>query len=664
MKGLEKRIRKVQGIARFLKGSGHFLALALAAGMLNTAFNSLTPQIIRFTVDHLTGQDGEGGAWNAGGSFLLAAAAAVLASATLAGLFTYCGNIWMAKGSEGFLKTMRDQLYRHIQRLPYTWHVRHKTGDIIQRCTNDVEIIRSFICNQLMEVIRIVFLIVLYLSIMFSMNAGLSGIVLLFLPVIIGYSAFFYSRISRRFLEADEAEGELTAKVQENLTGVRVVRAFGREAYEIERFDEKNHLFASLWIKVGRLMSVYWGAGDFLTGMQMMTVLVTGTVLTVQGDLTLGELIAFISYNASLAWPIRSLGRVLSNMSKAGVSIDRVTYILDAEEETGREDDVRPPMDRDICFSHVNFRYGEADAWVLKDVSFTIPAGSTFAVLGGTGSGKSTLVHLLDRLYELPEGCGSITVGGVDIRRIDREHLRRNIGMVLQEPFLFSRSVGENIAVTLEGEQEETPGTPPEAAEKSVRDCGRPGRGGQMEEIRRAASIACVDEAIGQFKDGYDTMVGERGVTLSGGQKQRVAIARMLVQHAPVMVFDDSLSAVDAETDVKIRRALKERMGRSTVILISHRVTTLMQADCIAVLENGAIAELGTHEELYRKGGIYRSIYDIQMNPDDGLLKEEAAAPADARAAQARKIPEEKADFAESRLHTVQKEEGGGAHEN
>ena len=522
----------------------------------------------------------------------------MVASAVAAGIFTYVSSICLAKGSEGFLKSMRDQLYRHIQKLPYTWHVAHKTGDIIQRCTNDVEIIRNFVCNQLMDVIRIVFLMVLYLTIMFRMNAGLSCVVLLFTPVIIAYSAFFYSRISRRFLDADEAEGELTAKVQENLTGVRVVRAFGRESYEIDRFDEKNETFAGLWIKVGRLMSVYWGAGDFLTGIQIMTVLILGTVLTVQGEMTLGGMMAFVSYNASLSWPIRSLGRVLSNMSKAGVSIDRVTYILDAEEEHGRPDDVCPPMDRDIRFDHVRFSYEQADAEVLDDVSFTIPAGSTFAVLGSTGSGKSTLVHLLDRLYELPDGCGVITIGGVDIRHIDPDYLRKNIGMVLQEPFLFSRSVGENIAIASDEED--------------------------SREIRSAASIACVDDAIRQFKDGYGTMVGERGVTLSGGQKQRVAIARMLMQKAPIMVFDDSLSAVDAETDVKIRHALKERMGKSTVILISHRVTTLMQADCILVLEDGRVAQMGTHQQLMEEtDGIYRRIYDIQMNVDDELLRQE-----------------------------------------
>ncbi len=588
MKKVKKQMKKIWSITRFLKGSFYFLLLALVSGMLNTAFHALTPQIIRYAVDALTGQ-GSGGQ-----HMLLFSAAGVMVSASCAGIFTYCSNICMAKGSEGFLKNIRDQLYRHIQHLPYTWHVNHKTGDIIQRCTNDVEIIRNFVCNQMMEVIRIVFLIDLYLAVMFSMNVKLSLIVTAFIPIIIGYSAFFYSKISRRFLQADEAEGDLTAKVQENLTGVRVVRAFGRENYEIEKFDEKNNRFAQMWIKVGHLMSVYWGAGDFLTGLQIMTVLLMGTVFTVRGEITLGELVAFTSYNASLTWPIRSLGRVLSNMSKAGVSMDRVIYILDAQEETTQSEGKIVPMNQDIRFEHVHFSYGK-DKSILQDINFTIPAGSTFGILGSTGSGKSTIVHLLDRLYDLSDEEGRITIGGVDIQKIDREYLRKNIGMVLQEPFLFSRTVGENISVTRE----------------------YPTR----EEIQDVSRIACIDEAIGQFASGYETMVGERGVTLSGGQKQRVAIARMLMQKAPIMVFDDSLSAVDAETDVKIRKALKERMGDSTVLLISHRITTLMEADCIVVLDKGKIVERGTHETLCKQNGIYKKIYDIQMNFDDDVLE-------------------------------------------
>jgi len=278
-------------------------------------------------------------------------------------------------------------------------------------------------------------------------------------------------------------------------------------------------------------------------------------------------------------------------MSKAGVSLDRVGYILQAQEEADAPDALEA-VTGDIVFDHVSFGYEGQP--VLEDVSFTITQGSTFAILGGTGSGKSTLVHLLDRLYDLPEGQGRITIGGVDIRQMSRESLRRQIGLVLQEPFLFSQTIRENIAATK-----------PQVPEA---------------ELRRAASIACVDEAITEFPEGYETVVGERGVTLSGGQKQRVAIARMLVQQAPIMVFDDSLSAVDAETDTKIRAALRQSLGDATVILISHRVTTLMQADRILVLEGGRVADLGSHGELISRPGIYKDIYDIQMSSDDRRL--------------------------------------------
>lgn len=511
-------------------------------------------------------------------------------ASVLSGICNYVTKMEMAKGSESFVKGIRDALYAHIQKLPFSWHVKHQTGEIIQRCTSDVDVVRNFVCNQMVEVFRIVFLILLYMGIMFSMNVKITLVALLFIPVIIGYSGFFYSRIASRFQAADEAEGALSSVVQENLTGVRVVRAFGKEKFEIDRFDEKNEKFANLWIRLGRLMSAYWGLGDLITGIQVLTVICMGVVTAVDGGITLGEFLAFVSYNATLIWPVRSLGRILSDMSKAGVSIDRVAYILDAEEEEEPENPKEPAMDQDIRFEHINFSYGTGYP-VLKDVDFTIPAGKTFAILGGTGSGKSTLVHLLNRLYDLPADSGRITIGGVDLAQIPRGYLRKNIGMVLQEPFLFSRGIADNIAITQEEKNEE--------------------------EIYAAARIACVDESIRNFHHGYDTIVGERGVTLSGGQKQRVAIARMLMQKAPIMVFDDSLSAVDAETDAKIREALQEEMGKATVILISHRITTLMHADCIMVLDDGKVAQMGTHEELIHQEGIYKSIYDIQMNSED-----------------------------------------------
>lgn len=592
-------------IWRFLRGSAWLFASALLFSMLNTAFNALLPQIIRVTVDSvLGGAPFALPAWlvsalalgqSALTRSLLLAAAGVLLAAALSGVCNFFSRLHTAKCSEGFIKAIRDELYGHIQRLPFAWHTAHQTGEIIQRCTSDVEVIRSFVTNQLLEVFRTVFMVAFYLAVMWTMNVRITLVAMAFLPVIVAYSIFFYSKIASRFLAADEAEGELSTAVQENLTGVRVVRAFGRERYEIERFDEKNERFAQLWIRLGRLMSAYWGSGDFITGLQIMTVLLVGVWSTVDGGVTAGEFLAFITYNSAMVWPVRGLGRILSEMSKAGVSIERVKYILDGSEERGPAEPVEPPMDRDIVFDHVTFGY-EGQAPVLKDVSFTIPAGKTFAVLGGTGSGKSTLMHLLDRLYDLPEGGGRITIGGVDIRDIPRAYLRQNIGMVLQEPFLFSRTIEENIKAT------------------------RPQAG--REEVRRAAATACVDRALAEMSLGYDTMVGERGVTLSGGQKQRVAIARMLMQKAPIMVFDDSLSAVDAETDAEIRAALKAQEAGGTVILISHRVTTLMQADHILVLEGGRVAEEGNHRQLLERGGVYRRIYDIQMNGDDRILLE------------------------------------------
>lgn len=488
-------------------------------------------------------------------------------------------------------------MFVHVQKLPMSWHDKNQTGDIIQRCTSDVEVIRNFVVTQLLEVFRTVFLVIVSFSMMVSMNVKLSLVVLLFVPVVAAYSAVFYRLIARRFTDADEAEGELSTVVQENATGVRVVRAFGREKFEMDRFREKNDAFASLWIRLGTLSGLYWGVGDLITGLQVVAVIVFGAVEAVHGAISVGEFVAFASYNTTLVWPVRGLGRILSDMSKAGVSFERVDYIIRAEEEAyGEERPVRFEKTEseqeawDIAFSNVSFQY-ETGQPVLTDVSFQISQGSIFGILGGTGSGKSTIVQLLSRFYELEEGKGRITVGGRDIRDIPLEELRRNVGMVLQEPFLYSRTIGENIAAAN-----------PEAT---------------FEEIREAAKIACIDDAIMAFPDGYDTLVGERGVTLSGGQRQRVAIARMLLKKAPILVFDDSLSAVDSQTDALIRKALKEYMKDTTVILISHRITTLMGASEIMVLKRGRVEESGTHHELIGRRGIYRQIYDIQMSHDD-----------------------------------------------
>ncbi|GAA6479456.1 ABC transporter ATP-binding protein [Enterocloster aldenensis] len=583
-------------IVKFLQGSKGYFAAAVAASLASTVLNALTPQIFRFSIDEVLG--GKGGSRLP--VSLWALALMIVAVAVASGIFTYISRANTAKAGENFAKNLRDTLFIHVQKLPMKWHDRNQTGDIIQRCTSDVEVIRGFVVTQLLEVFRTVFLVITSFVMMFSMNVKLSCVVLLFVPVVIVYSTVFYKLIAKRFTTADEAEGELSTVVQENATGVRGVRAFGREQFEMERFDEKNNAFARLWIRLGTLSGLYWGIGDLITGLQVVAVIIFGVAQAVNGAISVGEFIAFAAYNSTLVWPIRGLGRILSDMSKAGVSFERVDYIIRSQEEAyGEEDDGKEDDGKeagmsggryDISFQHVTFGYEEGKE-VLRDISFTVPQGRTFGVLGGTGSGKSTIIQLLSRLYELEDKGGCIYIGSRKIQDIPIEELRRNIGMVLQEPFLYSRSIRENIAASV-----------PDAT---------------MEEIRQAARIACVDEAIMGFPDGYETLVGERGVTLSGGQKQRIAIARMLLRKTPIMIFDDSLSAVDSQTDYEIRRALKEHMREATVILISHRVTSLMGADEIMVLSQGRIEECGTHEELIQRNGIYRRIYDIQMSRDD-----------------------------------------------
>ncbi len=599
---MKKDISDLKIIMPFAKGYRYFIVISAVATVVKVAASFAMPQIIRFTVDSVI--DSVPFSFNetimyfielVGGregirQNLWMSAVVILLLAVINSLSDFIGRYTVAKGTEGIIKNIRNNLYNHIQKLPYSWHIKNQTGDIIQRSTSDVDVVRNFISTQMSEMFRTVMLVVISLILMFSMNVKLTLIVLIFIPVVVLYSSVFYGILSRKFLIADEAEGELFTVTQENLTGVRVVRAFGREKYEIDKFSEKNNIYSDLWVKLGYQLGYYWGIGDFVTGSLVMTIVIAGSIFAVDGAITLGEFMAFASYTAMIAWPLRSFGRILGELSKTKVSLERICEIFREQEESDDPDALTPDMNTDIEFKNVDFKY-EGNSPILNDLSFKINAGSTFAILGGTGSGKSTLMHLLNRLYDLPDDCGIITIGGVNIKKIKREYLRKNIGMVLQEPFLFSKTIKENIGIV-----------------NSDAD---------INQIKEVSSIAHVDDAIENFSNGYDTIVGERGVTLSGGQKQRVAIARMLLQNTPIMVFDDSLSAVDSETDAKIRAALKSGKKSSTVVLISHRITTLMQADMILVLDKGRVADMGTHEELLSRDGIYKNIYDVQMNIAD-----------------------------------------------
>ncbi len=592
-----RKKRKFGVLTRFLRGHLRFFAAATLISALSILLNFLMPQVVRVTVDSVIGDapfdlpdfvvrllENIGGREFLRQNIWVSAAMAVV-FAVLSCVCTYLYRLFVAKGSEGVIKSMRNALYRHIQHLPYQWHVSTQTGDIIQRCTSDVDVVRNFLASQLTELFRTVVLVAFALSFMFSMDAVLASVTAAFIPFTVITTAVFFGAIAKRFKIADEAEGDLSSCVQENLTGVRVVRAFGQEAAEIERFEKKNSLFAELWIKLGRVMSLYWSTGGITTGIMELVVVAVGSYFAVSGRLLLGEYLVFLYYAAMIAWPVRAFGRILGDMSKMGVSLERLGEILDEPEEIDDPNGKTPDMSGDIAFEDVSFAY-EGGGDVLSHLSFKIPGGCTFGVLGSTGSGKSTLTYLLTRLYDLAPGCGRITVGGVDVKEMRLSHVRKNVGLVLQEPFLFSRTIAENIASL-------DPNPP-------------------MGEIREAARVAALDETVLGFEKGYDTVIGERGVTLSGGQRQRVAIARMLMQKTPIMVFDDSLSAVDALTDQKIRAALSAREGSATTIIISHRITTLMHADCILVLKNGELAEIGSHGELLEKNGLYKRVYDLQ----------------------------------------------------
>lgn len=594
----QEHYSKLSLIWELLKGSKIYFIISILGTLMVNVFEMLSPQVIRTTVDSIIGDKPlklptffmdkitKIGGVDFFRRHLWLVGLIIVFLAFGCAIFRYVNAYYNSKGAERFVRTMHNRLFSHIQHLPFSWHMKNQTGDIIQRCTSDVEMIKNFVSEQLTAVFRIVMMIIFSLVFMFSMNPKLTWVAAAFIPIVVGYSGFFHSRISTRFTECDENEGVLSTIAQENLTGIRVVRAFGREKYEKDRFEKQNNLYTDSWMDLCKVLALFWGSGDLISGLQIMLIVVLGSYFCVQGQMSAGEFIAFVSYNTMLIWPVRSLGRTISEMSKASVSVERIRYIMNSPVEKDKPHAVTPDLHGDIEFSHVSFAYG--DVPVLSDVSFKIPQGTTFGILGGTGSGKSTLMHLMNRLYDLPKENGTITIGGIDIADMEGNWVRKNIGMVLQEPFLFSRTIEENIGITKENIS--------------------------LSQIREAASIACVDDSIMEFSKGYNTMVGERGVTLSGGQKQRAAIARMLTQETPIMVFDDSLSAVDAQTDAKIRQALKQKLGTATVILIAHRVTTLMQADCIMVLDKGKIAEIGSHNELMKQDGIYKKIYDMQMS--------------------------------------------------
>ena len=512
----------------------------------------------------------------------------------LAGGFSYLKGRWAAEASEGLARGLKDRLYDHLQRLPVRYHDRAETGDLIQRCTSDVETLRLALASQVVEVSNAALLLVTALPIMFLLDwrMTLVSFVLVLPLVLFGY--FYVGKVKHRFTEVAEAEGEVTRVVQENLTGLRVVRAFSRAKFENEKFATPNQAYRDKSLELLNLMSIYWSTSDFFVLCQQGLTLFMGIYLISEGSLTVGTLFAFIMFLNMLLWPVRQMGRTLTELGKSTVALTRIGDILSTEEESAPANPVTPEGRavgrlevKDLSFAH------DAEGTTLEELSFTVAAGETLAIVGPSGAGKTTLMNLLLRLYDYE--TGSIRLDGDELSDLDRQWVRSQFGIVMQEPFLYSKSLVENLRLGR-----------PEARE---------------EEVFEAARLADIHETILSFNDGYETLVGERGVTLSGGQRQRGTLARAILQDAPILLLDDALSAVDAETEAAILSALRGRHGKRTTLVIAHRLSTLAHADHVIVLEEGRITQRGTPAELIAEEGLYRRLWMIQNATEEELLE-------------------------------------------
>jgi ATP-binding cassette subfamily B protein len=516
---------------------------------------------------------------------LLLAAILIIVLAFIRALFIFVQRAISGVFSERIAYDLRNNLYKKLRDADYYFHSHSETGDIIQRCTTDVEMYKRFISEQSIEVARLVLLVSLSIYQMSKMNMTIMWVSLVIAPVLLLSAALYFRKVEKMFNEIEKNEAVMTTHVQENVSGARVVKAFANEAYEVEKFKKLNRNFTDSDFGLVKKMALFWSSTDFISFIQFFIIAIIGIVYASRGIISVGVYTAFLAYAGNIIWPMRQLGRLVGDFSKTVVSISRLDHIISNEGEyVGEENKLTPEIKGDVEFKNVSFKFQDSKEDQIIDINFEVKKGETIAIIGKTGSGKSTLMNLLIRLLDYQKG--QILIDGVEIKDIEKHHLRKNVGVILQEPFLFSKSIEDNIKIS-------------DASSDITR-------------VSNVAKIAKVHNDIMNFEKGYETLVGERGVTLSGGQKQRVAIARMLLRPKPILVFDDSLSAVDTETDIQIRRALNQEWKDSTVFIITHRITTASEADKIIVIEDGKIKESGKHEELIKRNGLYKNIWEIQ----------------------------------------------------
>ncbi len=577
---------KIKSLMKNLKGFKLIYLGAIIAIITECFLSLIYPVIIKYSIDNIIGGKEVTDykfLENIIGNSLYKAALIMLLFTVISGISLFFKGQLSAIASEGIAKNIKDKLFVHLQNVKYSYYSNAETGDLIQRCTSDVDTVRNFFGKQFLEVVNVIVMICISMIFMVRLNIKLTLLTLLILPFLISFTIVFFENVKKKFKEYDEAEGKMSAVLQENLNGVRVVKAFAKEKFEIEKFENANTDWRNKDLKLLKLFALFWSTSDGMIMFQIALILFVGIHWTVEGTVSLGTLIAFLTYQGMLLYPIRQFGRVVADFGKSLVSIERINEILSEPLDENHEEAVEHDIEGNIRFDKVSFSYDKSNE-VLRNISFEAKKGETIGILGPTGSGKSTLVHLLTHLFTPTKG--KIYVDNMDMELIDKKWLRKNIGLILQEPFLYAKTIKENIGI----------------ASESYMD----------EHIYEAANTAHIHKGINEFKEGYETMVGEKGVSLSGGQKQRISIARTIMKNAKVIIFDDSLSALDTETDAAIRKALKEKNDGSTKFIISHRIASLQDADKIIVLERGKITQRGNHKELLSEEGLYKRIWDIQ----------------------------------------------------
>ena len=583
---------RLVGLWRMMTGYRlRYLGANLSLGVSALAKTS-TYLLLRYFVDHhLVANDALIPLWGIALGFVGLAA--------VEGSFSFMGGRLAAMSAEGIARRLRNYLFDHIQHLSFTYHSKTETGELIQRSTSDVDALRRFFSEQAIGLGRIFFLFTINFIALLQLNTRLALISIIVVPVVIVVSVLFFRQISKLYESYQSQDAVVSTTLQENLSGIRVVKAFARQNYEIEKFDRENWEKFVRGRRLLRMHSLFWPVSDTICNIQLVVGYLVGALMAINGEITVGTYLAYAGLIVWIIFPMRNLGRLIVQTSTGLVSYDRVMKIIKEDREPLDQGDYIPEsgIKGKVEFKRVGFTYEEGSQ-ALEDITFTALPGQVIALLGSTGSGKTTLVNLLPRFYEYTSG--SILLDGVELNRYPRRYLRQHIGIVEQEPFLFSRSIRENIAYGV-------------------------GREVSQEEIEAAARAAAIHDVILSFEKGYSTLVGERGVTLSGGQKQRVAIARTLLKNPRILILDDSTSSVDTETEAEIRAALQNLMKGRTTFIIAHRIQTIMAADLILVMDGGRIIQAGKHEDLVNLDGMYRKIFNIQTRIDDELEKEIAS---------------------------------------